>query len=457
VLAGLAGQQWWITDAYAEHLSAAVALVSALGTTSPEEVREQLRAIFAPAASLAPVSVAASLGEPLEGARRATVRDGVAIIPVMGALWHYANIMTALCGDTSYEQIMGDLRAVEQAHAAGTVYAALLEVDGPGGVVAGCAVTARAVRQLAGTMPVQSIITGQGCSASYYVAAGASRVFVQPGTLTGSIGTVATFRLKPTGDGEVLEIVSEQSPKKRPDLRTPEGQAQARVWVNDLGGEFVADMATFRGVTEDEVLERFGQGDIMAAARAVEAGLADGISSFERVLADLAQRAPAARRGNPARGGITGSQETTAMADTQRTPQERATTFAAEHPDAAAIIRAEGAEAAATAERSRILAIDAATLPGFEAVTAPLKNDSTKTAGDAALAIIAAQREGKGPAATPAPAPDAAAAGAAHLSLVQRVETGAPKPPALPVNGSAADDPAKAEADELDAIMKAGA
>lgn len=62
---------------------------------------------------------------------------------------------------------------------------------------------------------------------------------------------------------------------------------------------------------------------------------------------------------------------------------------ASEHPDIAATFRAEGA----AAERERIQAIEATAIPGHEALIAAIKFDGKSTAGDAALAIVAAEKK----------------------------------------------------------------
>lgn len=62
--------------------------------------------------------------------------------------------------------------------------------------------------------------------------------------------------------------------------------------------------------------------------------------------------------------------------------------LAAHFPDAAATLRSEGAEA----EHKRIAGIDAAAMPGHEAIIAAHKADRGKTPADAALAVIAAER-----------------------------------------------------------------
>lgn len=65
------------------------------------------------------------------------------------------------------------------------------------------------------------------------------------------------------------------------------------------------------------------------------------------------------------------------------------TAQAAQHATALAAARVEGA----TTERARIQAVEAATLPGHEALIASLKFDGTTTGGDAALAVMKAERE----------------------------------------------------------------
>lgn len=65
---------------------------------------------------------------------------------------------------------------------------------------------------------------------------------------------------------------------------------------------------------------------------------------------------------------------------------------AANFPAVAAEISKQGADA----ERSRILGIEAAALPGHEAVIAAHKADGSKSPADAAMAIIAAEKASRG-------------------------------------------------------------
>jgi hypothetical protein len=57
-----------------------------------------------------------------------------------------------------------------------------------------------------------------------------------------------------------------------------------------MAAVFVASVATYRGVSEDTVLEQYGQGGVMVGQRATDAGLADRLGSYESLLAEMSER-----------------------------------------------------------------------------------------------------------------------------------------------------------------------
>lgn len=63
--------------------------------------------------------------------------------------------------------------------------------------------------------------------------------------------------------------------------------------------------------------------------------------------------------------------------------------IAAEAPDVLAAIQQEGA----AQERARIQSIEAQAIPGHDALIAALKYDGKSTAGDAAMAVLAAEKQ----------------------------------------------------------------
>jgi signal peptide peptidase SppA len=358
---------------------------------SAGELRERLRAALASLGrdAEAPAAVAIDHGQPLGEGLRATARDGVAIIPVIGPLYHYASEFDDVCGCSSYEQIARDFSAALESQAVGAI---LFEVDSPGGEVAGCGELAQMIYAARERKPTRAFVSNLGCSGGYWLASAAEEVVIAKAAIVGSIGVVMSFVDTSERDAKAgvrrFEILSSQSPNKRVDPNEDAGRAQIQQLLDDLASVFIEDVAAFRGVPVETVLSDFGQGGVMVGARAVSAGLADRIGSFEGVLAELAEGTTASSRGTPAPGGIrsTLSQEPT-MAKENETATPAAETQPASptpvtaesiskaHPEIVAEIRT----AAATAERDRILGIEELALKGQEALVAECKADAACT------------------------------------------------------------------------------
>ena len=84
-----------------------------------------------------------------------------------------------------------------------------------------------------------------------------------------------------------VEIVSSQSPGKRGDPIDDDVLARLQVRVDDLAEIFLQDVARYRGVSADKVMQDFGQGDVLIGDKAVRAGMADRVGSLATVLSDL--------------------------------------------------------------------------------------------------------------------------------------------------------------------------
>jgi hypothetical protein len=93
-----------------------------------------------------------------------------------------------------------------------------------------------------------------------------------------------------------IEFVSSISPNKRPDPSTEAGREQYQKLVDTLGSIFVESVARNRGVTTEDVEQRYGAGGLLIGREAVASGLADRTGSFEATLADLATHTSARRR-----------------------------------------------------------------------------------------------------------------------------------------------------------------
>lgn len=379
-------------------------------------------------------------GRPLTNARTVTMRDGVAVVPVTGPIFRYANLFTQISGATSLDVLAKDFSAALDDPA---VKAIVLEINSPGGQATGISDFAAQVR--AAAKPVVAYVGDMAASAAYWIAAAAPRVVMSKSGMAGNIGAVLGLDVRK--DPNKVEIVSSQSPNKRPDVSTDAGRAQMQAMVDAVAQVFIDDVAAYRGMTADAVIKNFNGGDIFIATKAVAAGMADSIGTLESVIAGLA-----GARTLPAK-----------PLSSKGHPMDLAT-LKADHPATVAELRAELLAAltqgelqtanpalanaivasAASAERARILAVEAQAMPGHEALIATLKADGKTTAPEAALQVLAAEKtvlgakagalKGEAPAAVAHAAAPAAAAdtGAdAALSQDERIKARWDKSPAL--------------------------
>ncbi len=233
----------------------------------------------------APEAVAAKLGRQLQNSYNATERDGVAIIPVTGPLFRYANIFTAISGASSYELIARDfMSALENPQ----ISSIILDIDSPGGEVNGVSELASMIFDARSTKPIIAYASGDAASGAYWIASAADEIVVSETSALGSIGVVGIYRGKSaTESAETVEIVSSQSPLKRLDPMSDDGRAKLQTRIDSMADVFVSTIARNRSVTPDHVLEHYGGGDVMIGAHAVNAGLADRIGSLERLITEL--------------------------------------------------------------------------------------------------------------------------------------------------------------------------
>jgi ClpP class serine protease len=337
--------------------------------------------------NLDPEAVAAQLGRPLDNTRDVTVRDGVATIPVVGPMFRRADFFTEISGATTYEEIATDVTA---ALADPKVHAILLAIDSPGGEVTGTSELAQLIRAAHAKKPVTAHVEGFGASAAYWLAAAAGEVVTGDTGILGSIGVRTTITDRREAEAargtKRYEIVSSQSPAKASDPATEDGRARIQATLDALAGVFIAEVARYRGVTEETVLAQFGQGDVFVGADAVTAGLADRVASYEVVHAQLAARTPASPRSG--RAAASHSQETDMPgSDATLLTEATAEQIVAAHPSLATALRAEGA----TAERERITRILAVPSAGHADLVTEAIADANATAGTVAEKILASE------------------------------------------------------------------
>jgi len=214
--------------------------------------------------------------------------SNVAVIPIIGAISRYQSYWARIFGSGS--ATVDDIQSqIDDALNDPSVTSIVLEIDSPGGQVAGIADLADSIRSAAGVKPVVAFVSDLGASAAYWLCAAASKIVVSQSAFVGSIGVVATYvdtsKMDEAIGWQEIEIVSSQSPKKRPDPASDDGRAQIQSQVDGIADIFIGAVADFRGTSTDDVLAHFGQGDVVLADAAVSLGMADSVGIFSDALA----------------------------------------------------------------------------------------------------------------------------------------------------------------------------
>lgn len=232
------------------------------------------------------------------------ILDGVAIVPAVGPLVEASGpceeMMAALSGATTY----GSIRSrIEAAASDPAVNAVLLDIDSPGGTVAGVESTAGAIREISQSKPTVAHVRNMGASGGYWLATAAPRIEAEPTAFVGSIGVVGFYeddrRQAEAAGIDRHTIVSSHAPHKVPDLGTEAGRMTVRRHMDEIEALFLDRVAAGRGVSVPTVLDDFGQGDVLIASEALSVGMLDAVSGRPDVLARLAQQGRAARLARP--------------------------------------------------------------------------------------------------------------------------------------------------------------
>ncbi|MDC3734780.1 S49 family peptidase [Pseudomonas syringae pv. syringae] len=335
-----------------------------------------------------PGALESKTGIRLENSRTVSVRNGVAIIPVVGPVFRYANLFTEISGATSTQVLATDLQSALDDP---SIKSIILNIDSPGGVAAGINELADQIHAGRARKRIVAYVGGTGASAAYWLASAASEIVIDETALLGSIGVVveAVVEGEASSGRKRYQIVSRNAPNKRLDMATEEGRAKVGETVDAMGEVFVAKVARNLGVASDAVPAMGDFGGLRVGAAAVESGLAHRLGSLEGLITELAKPAATQPR-------------TFTMTTVYSTAQLREALAAGTDPNTIEIAQASQSELetartqastqAVTAERERIKGINGLASKGFEAeITAAI--DSGASVEATALQLFKAAQD----------------------------------------------------------------
>lgn len=337
-----------------------------------------------------PAALETRTGMRLDNSRTVSVRNGVAIIPVVGPVFRYANLFTEISGATSTQVLATDLQtALDDPK----ISAIILNIDSPGGVAAGINELADQIHAARDRKRIVAYIGGTGASAAYWIASAANEIVIDETALAGSIGVVveAVVGGEEASGRKRYQIVSRNAPNKRVDLSTEEGRAKVGETVDAMGDVFVAKVARNLGVEPERVPEMGDFGGLRVGAAAVESGLAHRLGSLETLITELAK--PAANQ--PRKYNMTTVSSTAELREALAAGTDPQTIEIAQanQPDLESI-RTQSREEGATAERQRITGINAMASKGFETEIAAAIDAGTTVEATALQLFKAAQDRG---------------------------------------------------------------
>jgi signal peptide peptidase SppA len=130
----------------------------------------------------------AALPQPGQSSPLLSVEDGIGTVSIDGPILRKPDVFSrVLLGATDSEEIGAALR---EAGGRDDIKAVFLDIDSPGGTVAGTPELAATVASINTQKPVYAFSSGQMCSAAYWIASQARAIYATPSARVGSIGVV---------------------------------------------------------------------------------------------------------------------------------------------------------------------------------------------------------------------------------------------------------------------------
>jgi ClpP class serine protease len=219
------------------------------------------------------------------------VIEGVAVLPVSGTMVHKYGHLKPYSGMTGYDGIIARMAdAINDPEVKGI----LLDMDTPGGEVAGCFDAVATIRSMAkeGGKPLWSIADDMACSAGMAIASAADRRLITQSAVMGSVGVVmahTSVAKKLKEDGIAVTLIHSGSHKVEgnpyEDL-SQEALASFQAKTDKLRDDFAVLVAGSIGLTKEAVLAT--EAAVYRGQEAIDIGFADQLVNGNEAIAIFA-------------------------------------------------------------------------------------------------------------------------------------------------------------------------
>lgn len=216
------------------------------------------------------------------------VLEGIAVIPVYGTLVQKLGTLRPYSGMTGYDGIRRVfLTAVNDPEVKGIC----LDIDSPGGEVAGCFDLVDLIYAERGKKPMHAILSENAFSAAYAIASAADKIYVPRTGGVGSVGVIVIhcdWSQHIKDDGLKVSIITYGNRKAESNpyvALSDEAKAAIQHDVDEMGRLFVSTVSRNRGLSETVI--RNTQAACYLAAEGVQIGLADVVASPDVAFQEL--------------------------------------------------------------------------------------------------------------------------------------------------------------------------
>ena len=195
--------------------------------------------------------------------------------------------------------ILDSQETVKQLHDFGRnedVKAVVLRVDSPGGIVGPSQEISQEVKKLAAKKKVVVSMGSLAASGGYYIAAPASLIYANPGTITGSIGVLMKFsNIEGLMDKIGMKAFTLKTGKYKDSgspvrPMTDDERALLQGVIDSTHGQFVKAVAEGRKIPVEQV-RSIADGRIFSGEQALAAKLVDRLGSFQDAIEEAGRLA----------------------------------------------------------------------------------------------------------------------------------------------------------------------
>jgi capsid assembly protease len=252
---------------------------------------EVILSVLAPRLGMeAPALAAAATSERAQRKPYEVTPEGIAIIPIEGTLVHKAYGLDAWSGMRSYVDIQ---KEIEDAATDPAIKGILLDVDSPGGEVAGAFDLADTIYRARGTKPICGVANNDAFSAAYLLASAVDegRLYLSRTSGVGSIGVIVTHLDMSAADEKAgLKYTIIHAGARKADFHphaplSEDAHGVLAAEIERTYGMLVATVARNRGLAEAAIREM--ESGLFFGSDAVNVRLANRLGTRQDALADL--------------------------------------------------------------------------------------------------------------------------------------------------------------------------